>query len=44
LHARRSRRPRLQPLLAIALDVAEALAFLHDSKIGMVPAHRCAAS
>jgi hypothetical protein len=44
LHALDSRRPRLQPLLAIALDVAEALAFLHNARIGMVPARRCAAS
>jgi len=38
LHARRSRRPRLQPLLAIALDVAEALVYLHKYRNSMVPA------
>ena len=36
LHTRRSRRPRLLPLLAIALDVAEALVYLHDPVIGLV--------
>jgi hypothetical protein len=36
LHTRRLRRPRLLPLLAIALDVAEALVYLHDPVIGLV--------
>ena len=39
-----SRRPRLQPLLAIALDVAEALVYLHKYRSSMVPARHCAAS
>ncbi len=38
LHTRRSRRPRLQPLLALALDVAGALAYLHDPLVGLVRA------
>jgi hypothetical protein len=40
-HTRRSRRPRLLPLLAIALDVAEALAYLHDAVIGLVRRAGC---
>jgi len=41
LHTRRSRRPRLQPLLALALDVAGALAYLHDPVVGLVRARAC---
>ena len=41
LHTRRSRRPRLQPLLALALDVAGALAYLHDPLVGLVRARPC---
>jgi len=41
LHTRRSRRQRLLPLLALALDVAGALAYLHDSVVGLVRARPC---
>ncbi len=40
LHTRRSRRPRLQPLLALAQDVAEALAYLHDPAQRLVRARQ----
>jgi hypothetical protein len=40
LHTRRSRRPRLQPLLALAQEVAEALAYLHDPAQRLVRARQ----